>query len=75
MTFEDRKLLRQLIRICYDQCDTQNTAVGRDQRQEYTQRLIQRRTHLLEHDLNHLHQRSDDQNEEDGLQKLYMPQH
>ena len=47
--------------------DAQYGAVGRDERQEDTQRLVERRRELLEDDLDHLHQRRNDQNEDDGL--------
>ena len=47
--------------------DTQNCAVGGDQGQEYTQRLMQRRHVLLQDDFYQLYQRSDYQDEYDGL--------
>lgn len=47
---------------------TQDTAVGGDERKEDPQRLIERGRHLLEDDLNHLHERRDDQDESYGLQ-------
>src|SRR3712207_3925441 len=46
----------------------QDTAVGRNQRKEYAQRLIQGGRHFLQDNLHHLYQGGDDQNERDGLQ-------
>ena len=40
--------------------DTQNGAVGGDQRKEYSKGLIERRADLFQHDLDHLYQGSDD---------------
>mgnify|MGYP007057699782 CR=1 FL=1 len=49
------------------QNNTQNGAVGGDQRQEHAQSLIQGGNELLQEHLNHLNQSSDDQNEGDSL--------
>lgn len=51
----------------------QDTAVGSDKGEEDTERLIERRRHLLEHDLDHLHEGSDNEDEEDSLEELHMP--
>lgn len=48
--------------------NTQNTTVGSNQRQEYTQCLIKCGRNLFQDDFNHLHKSSDDQNEGNGLQ-------
>lgn len=67
---------RQFLRaVCYQNSHTENTTVGRDKRQEDTKRLIQCRADLLQYDLNHLHEGSDDEDEEDGLQELQAPCH
>jgi len=66
----DRQLLRA---VGHENSHTENTAVGGDKRQEDTQRLVEGRTDFLEHNLNHLHECSDDEDEEDGLQELQAP--
>ena len=47
--------------------DTQHAAVRRNQRQEDPQRLVKGRRHLLQDDLDHLHQGGDHQDEHDRL--------
>ena len=69
-----RQFSQELVLVSYDKGYTENTAVGGDQRQEHTQCLIERRRDLLQHDLNHLHEGSDDEDEEDGLEELYAPE-
>ena len=45
----------------------EHAAVGRDQREEDAERLVEGGRDLLENDLHHLHQRRDDEDEGDGL--------
>ncbi len=47
--------------------DAQHGAVGGDQGQEDAQRLIERRRELLEHDLDHLHEGRNHEDEDDRL--------
>ena len=56
--------------IGYEDGHTEDAAVGGDQGEEHTQRLIERGGEFLEHDLDHLHEGSDDEDEDDGLQVL-----
>ena len=47
-------------------------AVGGDQREIDTEGLIQGRAHLLQHDLDHLHEGGDDEDEGDCLQEFQL---
>ena len=65
---------RQLICATgYHDSYTQQTAVRCDQWQEHTQCLVQRWRDLLEDNLNHLHQCSNHQDKQDGLQEAQAP--
>ena len=66
----DHGLQQVVILLDAEDGHAEHGAVRRDQRQEDAQRLIERRRHLLQHDLHHLHQRGDDQDEGDRLQIL-----
>ena len=63
----DDRLQEIVIFLNHQDSHTQYTAVRGDQRQEDTQRLIEGGRDLLEDDLHHLYQGSDDQDETDGL--------
>ena len=58
--------------IGYEDGHTEDTAVGGDQGKEHAQRLIERGRELLEHDLDHLHQGGNHEDEDDGLQVLQV---
>ena len=61
--------------VSYENSYTENTAVSRDERQEDAECLIEGRTDLLQDDLNHLHEGSDDEDEEDRLEELQAPRY
>ena len=52
--------------------DAEDGAVRGDQGQEDTEGLVEGRTHLLQHDLHHLHEGGDHQDEGDRLQELEL---
>ena len=58
--------------IGYEDGHTEDAAVGGDQGKEHAQRLIERGRELLEHDLDHLHQGGNHEDEDDGLQILQV---
>ena len=58
---------------CYHDSHTEQTAVRRDQWQEHTQCLVQRWRDLLKDNLNHLHEGSNHQDKQDGLQEAQTP--
>ena len=55
--------------VSHEDSNTEDAAVRGDKRKEHTESLIQRRRDLLEDDLNHLHERGDDEDEQDRLQE------
>ena len=59
--------------VSYQDCHTEDAAVGGDKRKEHTQSLIERRGDFLEHNLNHLHKGRNNENKQNRLQELYSP--
>ena len=61
----------EIVFLLYQQDgDPQDGAVRRDQRQEDAERLVERRAYFFQDDLDHLYQRGDYQNKNDGLHIL-----
>ena len=58
--------------IGYEDGHTEDAAVGGDEGKEHAQRLIERGGELLEHNLDHLHQGGNHEDEDDGLQVLQV---
>ena len=56
------------ILLHHRESDTENCAVGGDERKEDSESLIKRRTDLLEHNLNHLYKSGNHKDERYGLQ-------
>ena len=54
--------------LCHEDGYTEDAAVGGDEGQEDAECLVQGRRHFLQHDLHHLHEGSDDEDEGYGLQ-------
>ena len=64
---EDDGLRQVVILLNNEDGDAKDGAVGRDQRQEDAEGLLERGGDFLEDDLHHLHQGGDDEDEDDGL--------
>ncbi len=54
--------------LCHEDGNAEDAAIGGDERQEYAESLIERWRHLLQDNLHHLHECSDDKDEGDGLE-------
>ena len=66
----DDTLNQVVVLLDHEDGDAEHGTVGRDERQEDAEGLIEGGRHFLQDDLHHLHQRGDDEDEGDGLQIL-----
>ena len=66
---EHSRLQHRVVVVRIDGRRTEHRAVGGDERQVDAQRLIEHRAELLEHDLDQLHQRRDDEDEKQHLEE------
>ena len=64
------KTLGVVSALCHEDGNTKDGAVGGDERQEDAESLIQRRRHLLQDNLHHLHEGGDDEDEGNRLKVL-----
>ena len=64
------KTLAVVSAVGHEDSHAEDAAVGGNQRKEHAERLIERGRELLQHDFDHLHEGSDDEDEGDGLQIL-----
>ncbi len=66
-----RDRLHQIVAfLAYENSDAEHGAIGRDERQEYSQSLIERRDGLFHDYLKKLHEKRNHEDENDGLEKL-----